>query len=280
MYHTLNCRGRLLSLEQARIMGILNLTPDSFSDGGQFNQKSDALAQVERMIEAGVDLIDVGGYSSRPYAAEVSESEEIDRIYEITATILHQFPEIIVSIDTFRSGVAEEMLKLGAHIINDISGGGMDEEMLQTVAAYDAPYIAMHMQGTPGTMQDAPVYQEIVGDIYTHFLTIINSARAAGIRDIVLDPGFGFGKSMLHNYQLLAGMDQFQVLDVPILAGISRKSMLYKLVDTGPEDVIALSSALHLRILEQGARIIRVHDVKEARQVVRLFTYMREHGIV
>lgn len=280
MYHTLNCRGRLLSLEQARIMGILNLTPDSFSDGGQFNQKSDALAQVERMIEAGADLIDVGGYSSRPYAAEVSESEEIDRIYEITATILHQFPEIIVSIDTFRSGVAEEMLKLGAHIINDISGGGMDEEMLQTVAAYDAPYIAMHMQGTPGTMQDAPVYQEIVGDIYTHFLTIINSARAAGIRDIVLDPGFGFGKSMLHNYQLLAGMDQFQVLDVPILAGISRKSMLYKLVDTGPEDVIALSSALHLRILEQGARIIRVHDVKEARQVVRLFTYMREHGIV
>lgn len=280
MYHTLNCRGRLLSLEQARIMGILNLTPDSFSDGGQFNQKSDALTQVERMIEAGADLIDVGGYSSRPYAAEVSESEEIDRIYEITATILHQFPEIIVSIDTFRSGVAEEMLKLGAHIINDISGGGMDEEMLQTVAAYDAPYIAMHMQGTPGTMQDAPVYQEIVGDIYTHFLTIINSARAAGIRDIVLDPGFGFGKSMLHNYQLLAGMDQFQVLDVPILAGISRKSMLYKLVDTGPEDVIALSSALHLRILEQGARIIRVHDVKEARQVVRLFTYMREHGIV
>lgn len=280
MYHTLNCRGRLLSLEQARIMGILNLTPDSFSDGGQFNQKSDALAQVERMIEAGADLIDVGGYSSRPYAAEVSESEEIDRIYEITATILHQFPEIIVSIDTFRSGVAEEMLKLGAHIINDISGGGMDKEMLQTVAAYDAPYIAMHMQGTPGTMQDAPVYQEIVGDIYTHFLRIINSARAAGIRDIVLDPGFGFGKSMLHNYQLLAGMDQFQVLDVPILAGISRKSMLYKLVDTGPEDVIALSSALHLRILEQGARIIRVHDVKEARQVVRLFTYMREHGIV
>ncbi len=280
MYHTLNCRGRLLSLEQARIMGILNLTPDSFSDGGQFNQKSDALAQVERMIEAGADLIDVGGYSSRPYAAEVSESEEIDRIYAITAAILHQFPEIIVSIDTFRSGVAAEMLKLGAHIINDISGGGMDEKMLETVAAYDAPYIAMHMQGTPGTMQDAPVYQEIVGDIYTRFLAIINSARAAGIRDIVLDPGFGFGKTMLHNYQLLAGMDQFQVLDVPILAGISRKSMLYKLVDTVPEDVIALSSALHLRILEQGARIIRVHDVKEARQVVRLFTYMREHGIV
>lgn len=280
MYHTLNCRGRLLSLEQARIMGILNLTPDSFSDGGKFNQKSDALAQVERMIEAGADLIDVGGYSSRPYAAEVSESEEIDRIYEITAAILHQFPEIIVSIDTFRSGVAAEMLKLGAHIINDISGGGMDPNILQTVAAYDAPYIAMHMQGTPGTMQDTPVYQEIVGNIYTRFLTIINSARAAGIRDIVLDPGFGFGKTMLHNYQLLAGMDQFQVLDVPILAGISRKSMLYKLVETGPEDVIALSSALHLRILEQGARIIRVHDVKEARQVVRLFTYMREHGIV
>lgn len=280
MYHSLNCRGSLLSLEQPQVMGILNLTPDSFSDGGKYNEMQAALAQTARMIEAGAAIIDIGGYSTRPYAAAISEQEEIERIHAITAAILDRFPETIVSIDTFRAGVAREMLELGAHIINDISAGEMDEHMLATVAAYDAPYIAMHMQGTPGTMQDRPHYENVVEEIYAYFVELVNRARQAGIQDLVLDPGFGFGKTALHNYQLLGGLKRFQVLDLPLMAGLSRKSMLYRLLDTTPEAVIAPASALHLKALEAGVRILRVHDVKEAVQVVRLFTYMHDHGIV
>ena len=280
MYHSLNCRGRLLSLEQPRVMGILNLTPDSFSDGGKYNEMRAALAQTARMIEEGAAIIDIGGYSTRPYAPEISEEEEIERIHAITAAILDRFPETIVSIDTFRAGVAREMLTLGAHIINDISAGERDEQMLATVAAYDAPYIAMHMQGTPGTMQDRPYYDHIVEEIYAYFVALIDRARQAGIQDLVLDPGFGFGKTILHNYQLLGGMQRFQVLELPLMAGLSRKSMLYRLLDATPEAVIAPASALHLKALEAGVRILRVHDVKEAVQVVRLFTYMHDHGIV
>lgn len=280
MYHSLNCRGNLLSLEQPRVMGILNLTPDSFSDGGKYLKKEAALAQTARMVEEGAELIDIGGYSSRPYAAAVSEEEETERIYTITRMILDRFPETLVSIDTFRSGVARELLNLGAHIINDISAGQLDEQMLHTVAEYDAPYIAMHMQGTPDTMQDAPHYDQIVTDIYAYFVALVARVRAAGIRDLVLDPGFGFGKTLLHNYTLLGGLQQFLVLDIPLMVGLSRKSMLYKLLHTLPDEVVAPASALHLKALEAGASILRVHDVKEAVQTVRLFTYMREHGIV
>ncbi len=280
MYHSLNCRGSLLSLEQPQVMGILNLTPDSFSDGGKYNEMRAALAQTARMIEEGAAIIDIGGYSTRPYASEISEEEEIERIHAITAAILDRFPETIVSIDTFRAGVAREMLALGAHMINDISAGERDEQMLATVAAYDAPYIAMHMQGTPGTMQDRPHYENVVEEIYAYFVGLVNRARQAGIQDLVLDPGFGFGKTILHNYQLLGGLRRFQVLELPLMAGLSRKSMLYRLLDATPEAVIAPASALHLKALEAGVRILRVHDVKEAVQVVRLFTYMHDHGIV
>jgi dihydropteroate synthase len=280
MYHSLNCRGRLLSLEQPQVMGILNLTPDSFSDGGKYNDPAAALTQTAHMIESGATIIDIGGYSTRPYASDISEEEETERIYAITRMILDRFPETFVSIDTFRSGVAREMLNLGAHMINDISAGTSDEQMLSTVAAYDAPYIAMHMQGTPRTMQQNPQYENIVEEIYRSFIQMIHRVREAGIRDLVLDPGFGFGKTVLHNYQLLGGLQRFGVLDIPLMAGISRKSMLYKLLNTSPREVTAAAAALHLKALEAGTRILRVHDVREAAQTVRLYTYMHEHGIV
>lgn len=280
MYHSLNCRGRLFSLEQPQVMGILNLTPDSFSDGGKYNDPAAALAQTAHMIESGATIIDIGGYSTRPYASDISEEEETERIYTITRMILDRFPETFVSIDTFRSGVAREMLNLGAHMINDISAGTSDEQMLSTVAAYDAPYIAMHMQGTPRTMQQNPQYENIVEEIYHSFIQMIHRVREAGIRDLVLDPGFGFGKTVLHNYQLLGGLQRFGVLDIPLMAGLSRKSMLYKLLNTSPQDVTAAASALHLKALEAGTRILRVHDVREAVQTVRLYIYMHEHGIV
>lgn len=281
MSFSLNCRGKLLTLDRPRIMGILNLTPDSFSDGGAYTSLDEALDRVGAMLEAGAEIIDVGGYSSRPFAEEVSPEEELARIYKVSEQIIRQYPEALLSIDTFRSTVARAMLEIGAHMINDISAGNLDPDMMDTVAAYgNVPYIMMHMQGDPATMQKNPRYTQIVPEVQDFFVEKIGEAREAGIRDILLDPGFGFGKKIEHNYQLLYGLDKFQLFELPLLCGISRKSMMYKFFETDPGDVVEISTALHLKCLELGANIIRVHDIREAQRIVQLFSYLQDHGIV
>ncbi len=261
-------------------MGILNLTPDSFSDGGLYNTEKAALRRVEVMLEEGADIIDIGGYSSRPNATDISAEEELRRIEHITLSIIKEFPEAIISIDTFRSTVATSMLDLGVHMINDISGSRLDSKMLKVVAEYQIPYILMHMKGTPQNMQQKASYSDLLGEMMAYFVEGINIARNHGIRDIIVDPGFGFGKSIPHNYTILQHFQTFSIFDLPVLAGISRKSMLYKSLNTSPQNVIAACSALHLQLLKQGANILRVHDIKEAVQVVDLFRYMKQHGFI
>lgn len=278
---SLNCRGRLLRLDQPRIMGILNVTPDSFSDGGQYNELSAAIDRVGEMIEEGAEIIDIGGYSSRPFADDVSPQEELDRIAGIGESILKHYPQTLLSVDTFRAAVAQEMLQIGAHIINDISGGVLDREMWNTLTTFgDVPYILMHMQGRPQTMQENPQYANVLETVQEWLAKQVREARKVGLKDIVIDPGFGFGKKIIHNYQLLGGLEHLVRMNVPVLVGISRKSMLYRLFETTPDDVLELSSALHLKVLEKGAHILRVHDVKAAKRISELYLYLRENGII
>ena len=271
----INCRGQLLDLSRPRVMGILNINPDSFYDGGRYLSPDAALRRTEQMLLEGADIIDIGGYSSRPGAIDISPEEELNRIYKVTQEILKRFPEAIISIDSFRSEVIAPLLALGIHMVNDISAGSLDPQMMETVASYQAAYIMMHMQGRPQDMQDNPTYQDVVQEVYAYFVQKINQARAAGINDLILDPGFGFGKNIAHNYELLKQLGEFDVLALPLLVGISRKSMIYRPVDAAPEEVLHLTSALHLRCLQQGARILRVHDVKEAVQLCRLWAYIK-----
>lgn len=276
---TLNCRGKLLSLAKPQVMGILNVTPDSFSDGGKYTEHDAALAHTEQMLEEGARIIDIGGYSSRPGAVDISLKEEIDRVQPIAELILARFPEVILSVDTFRSEVARPLLESGAHIINDISGGRADANMYATVAEFDAPYVMMHMQGSPQTMQKAPRYEDISEEIFQYFCERIPMARQAGIKDLILDPGFGFGKTLEHNYELFRNLHTFNMLELPMLVGLSRKSMIYKLFDTVPTDVLELSSSLHFKALEMGANILRVHDVQAAVRTIQLHGYLN-HGVI
>lgn len=276
---TMNCRGRLIDLARPIVMGILNLTPDSFSDGGQFDTEIKALAHVEDMLHQGATIIDVGGYSSRPGATDIPADKELQRVQGIVRQIIRQFPKAIVSIDTFRSAVAEPLLDMGAHIVNDISGGLLDPNMLMTVGRYDAPYILMHMQGTPQTMHIAPTYNDLLREVHTFFVERIRAAHEANIQDIVIDPGFGFGKTLSQNWELFRNLDEFKVYGRPILIGISRKSMVYRLFDTQPQDVLELTTALHVKALEAGARILRVHDVRPAVRAIQLHNYL-EHGSI
>ncbi|MEZ4776809.1 MAG: dihydropteroate synthase [Bacteroidia bacterium] len=262
-------------------MGILNLTPDSFSDGGRFTKPDAALAQVERMLQEGASIIDIGGYSTRPFAEDISPEEELKRVETITGMIIDRFPEAIISIDSFRVKVAKAMIEQGAHIVNDVFAGRDSEEMMRMVAGYgNVPYIMMHMKGTPQNMQKAPQYESVVAEVLTFFTERLSMARRLGIVDVVLDPGFGFGKTLHHNYQLLEGLNDLTSLDTPLLAGISRKSMIYKFFHTDPGDVLEITTALHLKVLEKGAGILRVHDVKAAARIIQLFGYLKEHGII
>lgn len=271
----LNCNGQLLSLESPKVMGILNLTPDSFSDGGKYNQEKAALQRVEEMLIQGADIIDIGGYSSRPGSVHVSEAEELERIYHITQQILQYFPKTIVSIDTFRAGIAKKVLDLGVGMINDISGGGFDNNMMQVVASYNVPFIIMHIKDTPQNMQIFPFYENIITEIWGYLREKISFAQVLGIKDIVIDVGFGFGKTLAHNYQLINQLSTFQILDKPILVGISRKSMIYKPLDLKANEVLPYTVALHLKCLENGAKILRVHDVQEAKNIIKLFEIMK-----
>ncbi len=268
---TINCRGRLLDLHSPVVLGILNLTPDSFFDGGQYINADAALSQVECMLKAGAAIIDVGGMSSRPGAVLISEEAELGRVLPVVEAIAQRFPEAIISVDTFRSNIASQTVAAGASIINDIYAGRFDEKMFETVASLDVPYIMMHMQGNPDTMQAAPTYGNVVQEILHFFIEKIGQLRALGVKDIILDPGFGFGKTVPHNYQLLNHLAVFRMTELPILAGLSRKSMICKVLGVKPENALNGTTALHMVALQQGARLLRAHDVKEAKQVIRLW---------
>nr|WP_314834703.1 dihydropteroate synthase [uncultured Flavobacterium sp.] len=268
---TINCKGQLIDLTIPKIMGILNVTPNSFFDGGKYKNESEILSRVEKMSSEGATFIDVGAYSSKPSAEFVSEQEEISRIIPVLDLVLKHFPETILSIDTFRAEVAKASIESGAAIINDISAGHLDEKMLETVAKYSVPYIMMHMKGTPQTMQTLTQYNDIVKEMLFYFSERIAKARSFGINDLITDPGFGFAKTVEQNYEVFQKLDLFNLLELPMLIGISRKSMIYKTLDSNAEEALNGTTVLNTIALTKGAKILRVHDVKEAMECVTLF---------
>ena len=273
---TINCKGKLINLESPKIMGILNITPDSFYDGGRFTDETALLKQVEKMLDEGASFIDLGAYSSRPGATDISEEEELRRLETVLNTILIRFPGVLISIDTFRSSIARYCLEAGAAIINDISGGDRDPAMMQIVAEMNAPYIMMHMKGTPQTMMDKTSYSDLLTDIRFTLSEKIAKARRLKINDIIVDPGFGFSKTLTQNFKLLKHLDLFQAFEVPVLVGLSRKSMIYKTLGTTAEGALNGTTALNMYALKQGATILRVHDVKEAMECVRLYNEIKD----
>lgn len=276
---TINCKGELMDLRVPKVMGILNLTPDSFFDGGAYRDGDSVLARVESMLEAGADLIDMGAYSSRPGAVELSESEELDRLLPMLDLVLKNFPKALVSIDTFRSKVAREAVAHGAAMINDIAAGNLDPEMIATVGELQVPYIMMHMRGNPGSMQQQTQYGDIIREINLYFSQKIQLAVAHKINDIILDPGLGFSKTTGQNYGLLGHLDRFQIFGLPLLVGLSRKSMIYKVLGTSPAEALNGTTALHGIALLKGANIIRVHDVKEAVECVKLVEVLKANAL-
>ena len=268
---TINCHGKLINLDSPKIMGILNLTPDSFYDGGRYKNEQDFLQQTEKMLNEGATFIDLGAYSSRPGAKNISEEEELQRIIPVIELLIKEFPEIILSIDTFRSKVAQQTIKAGAAIINDISAGNLDKAMIQTAANMQVPYIMMHMKGNPQTMQQQTDYKNMLQEITYYFSKKIKEARSLGVKDLILDPGFGFSKTHQQNFSLLKEMSFFKQLNCPILAGVSRKSMIYKTLNTGPDKALNGTSVLNTIALLNGASILRVHDVQAAKECVSLF---------
>ncbi len=271
---TLNVGGTLVDLSIPKIMGILNVTPDSFYDGKKFTTSSQILNQVEKMISEGADFIDVGGYSSRPGAENISVDEESARAIPAIESIVKNFPKAIVSIDTFRSGVAKRAFESGAQIINDISGGDLDEKMFDLVAKLKIPYIIMHMKGNPQTMRQLATYDNLLLEVISNLRNKIDRFHRLGVKDIIVDPGFGFAKNSEHNFSLLKNLDHLQVLGKPILAGLSRKSMIWKTLKTNPENALNGTTALNSIALLKGASILRVHDVKEAKEVISLVTQL------
>lgn len=267
---TINCKGKLINLKIPKIMGILNLTPDSFYDGGKYKEKNEILNQVEKMLKEGATFIDVGAYSSRPGAEYVSEEEELNRLVPIIDLLLTEFPEILLSIDTFRCKVADLCLEKGSALINDISASNLDDKMLQIIAKHQVPYIMMHMKGTPQTMQQQTNYKDVLEDILYYFSEKIANARALGINDLIIDPGFGFAKTVEQNYELLQKLDLFKAMELPILVGLSRKSMIYKVLGGTGNEALNGTTALNMYALNKGASILRVHDVKEAMQCIKL----------
>lgn len=266
----LNLRGRLVSFNSPVVMGIVNLTPDSFYDGGQFNSTDKALLQCEQMLNEGATILDIGGMSSRPGAQIISAEEETARILPLLQQLVLRFPEAIVSVDTLHAFTAQQALETGVHIINDISAGTYDANMLSTVAQYQAVYVAMHMQGTPASMQHQPVYNEVCTEVVQFLAERKNACRLAGIKDVIADPGFGFGKTLQHNYTLLNQLERFKMLNMPLLVGLSRKSMVTKLLGISAAEALNGTTALHTIALLKGANILRVHDVKEALQTIKI----------
>ncbi|MBS4069905.1 MAG: dihydropteroate synthase [Algoriphagus sp.] len=270
--YTFQIKGRVYSLDKPKIMGILNLTPDSFFEGSRVRlEEKMILNTAEKMISEGADFLDIGGYSTRPGALDISMEEEVQRVVPAISLIKREFPETLISVDTFRSGVAKHAVESGADLINDISAGNLDSQMLAAVAQLNVPYIAMHMKGTPQTMQEEAIYQDLIPEILYYFSQKLEQFSKLGIKDVIIDPGFGFAKTREQNFQLLRDLKRFNALGLPILAGVSRKSMIYKTLQINPSEALNGTTALNMFALSQGANILRVHDVKEAKETVTLF---------
>ena len=267
---SINCKGKLIDFEIPKVMGILNVTPDSFYDGGSYKNDKEILAQAEKMLNDGATFIDIGAYSSRPGAQDISVDEECARLIPVVNLLLKNFPDVLLSIDTFRSKVAQEAVNAGAALINDISAGFLDEAMLTTIAKLQVPYIMMHMRGTPQTMKDLTEYKDIVHEVIFYLSERVASARALGINDLIIDPGLGFAKTVVQNFELLTATEKLQVFELPILIGLSRKSMITKTLGVDSNSALNGTTALNMIALQKGASILRVHDVKEAVQTVRL----------
>lgn len=277
MMHTLNLRGKLYSLCEPKIMGILNVTPDSFYAESRTSDEEHIAARVQQLMDDGADMIDIGGYSSRPGADDVSPEEEMNRLRRGLRVVRRLYPEVPISVDTFRADVARMCVEEeGADIINDISGGMMDRQMFRTVARLGVPYILMHMQGTPDTMQQAPHYDNLRREVMLYFAERIDRLCQMGAKDIIVDPGFGFGKTLEHNYELFHHLDDFYLFNLPLLVGISRKSMIYKLLGGTPQTSLNGTTVLNTIALMKGAHILRVHDVKEAVEAKRIVMKMKE----
>ena len=268
---TINCKENLIDLTSPKVMGILNVTPNSFFDGGKYSDENSILQQVEKMLVDGATFIDIGAYSSKPNAEFVSEDEEVSRLLPVIELILKNFPETLISVDTFRANVAKKAIENGACIINDISAGSLDENMMQTVADLQVPYIMMHMKGNPQTMQSLAQYENIVKEMLFYFSEKVAQARSLGINDLIIDPGFGFAKTLEQNFEVMNKLELFQMLELPLLVGISRKSMIYKTLETSAEFALNGTTVLNTIALQKGAKILRVHDVKEAMECVKLY---------
>ena len=267
----LNIKGKLLSTQRPLIMGILNITPDSFFDGGKYEYTTEIQKRVREIVDEGADIIDIGAYSSRPGAVDISEEEEWNRLKRGLDVIFEEYDDAIVSVDTFRSGIATRAIEAGAAIINDISGGDLDKDMFQTISQLNVPYIVMHMQGTPQTMQDNPSYNNTISEIIFDLSKKIDTLRQYGVKDIIIDPGFGFGKLPNDNYSILNNLEKFTIFELPILVGLSRKSMIYKTIDSTPDNSLNGTTVLNALALAKGANILRVHDVREAVECVKLY---------
>lgn len=279
MTHTLNLRGRLLELREPQIMGILNVTPDSFYSDSRTPDEAHITDRVRQMMDEGADMIDIGGYSSRAGADDVTPEEEMDRLRRGLRIVRELYPEVPVSVDTFRADVARMCIEEeGADIINDISGGMMDRQMFRTVARLGVPYILMHMQGTPDTMQVAPHYDNLRREVMLYFAERIDRLCQMGAKDIIVDPGFGFGKTLEHNYELMNHLEDFAVFNLPLLVGISRKSMIYKLTGGTPQTSLNGTTALNTISLVKGAHILRVHDVKAAAEAKQIYMAMKQNA--
>lgn len=266
----INCRGQLVDLSTPKVMGILNLTPDSFYDGGKYKSADDIIEQIAKMNNDGADFVDIGAYSSRPNASHISLEEETSRLMPVLELIVKEFPDLLISIDTFRSDIARMAIDKGACMINDISAGSLDKNMFTTIADLKVPYILMHMVGTPQNMQQNISYKNLLTDIISYFSKKVFELRKLGVNDLIIDPGFGFSKTLDQNFELLNNLDLFASFDLPILVGLSRKSMLYKLLNTGPEDALNATTVANTIAVTKGVNILRVHDVKEAVELVKI----------
>jgi dihydropteroate synthase len=275
---TLNIGGRLIELNRPALMGILNVTPDSFFDGGRYANEQTILERAEKLLKEGATFLDVGGYSSRPGAKDISIAEEIERVIPAIKNLVRHFPNAIISIDTFRSEVADRAVNEGAKIINDISGGALDDQMIKTAARLNVPYIFMHMKGSPQTMNQLSHYDNLMKEIITYFHQRLSIMKAQGIKDIIIDPGFGFAKTREHNFELLNQLDSLKIFGRPILAGLSRKSMVWKTLGIEPEDALNGTTMLNTIALTKGANILRVHDVREAMEVIKLWEALNQNA--
>lgn len=275
----INVKGKLTDLSVPRVMGIINVTPDSFFSGSRAESEGEIIGKAAKMLEEGADFIDIGGWSSRPGAGEITPEEEEKRVISAVRAVISEFPEAVISVDTYRSEIAEKaILEYGAAMINDIAGGEADRLMFQTVARLQVPYIMMHMQGKPETMQENPFYEDVTAEITRWFGERIVKLQSMGVNDIIIDPGFGFGKNIRHNFELLKRLGDFSVTGLPLLAGVSRKSMIWKTLGITPEDALNGTTVLNTIALLAGADILRVHDVKEAVQAVKLVQSMKNSG--